>query len=124
MPSHVQPWERFIAFSPLRATGRTTRMLDEAARLSREGRAVYVLCADAATAALFRGEFVGRHAECLDVKFETPESLGPGFDWRTLTLRGAHPNCVVLIDHYTIESRYGPLLEMLHRFDAPAEATT
>jgi hypothetical protein len=100
-----------------RRTGRTTRMLEEAIRLSSKGHAVYVMGRDP------------RHAEELQlaledlnppeyhgIKFETVESL-PHFDWRRMCLARAHPNCRVLVDHWVIESRYAALLEILHQFD-------
>jgi len=99
----------------LRQTGRTTRMLEEAKALSTQGRAVYVVAANqhhAKQLACSLGkEWNGQ------IKIETEGSLG-NLDWETLTLRGAHPNCVVLIDHYAIESRFARVLEMLHRYDA------
>lgn len=50
------------------------------------------------------------------IKFELADSPG-NFDWQTMTLVGAHPNCVVLVDHYAIEQTWSRMLEMLHRFD-------
>jgi hypothetical protein len=38
-----------------------------------------------------------------------------------MTLRGAHPNCIVLVDHFAIERRYAAVLEMMHRYDRPAQ---
>lgn len=92
-----------------RATGRTTRMLQEASRLIDEGRAVYVIMDSKAAIDRVR-EFDDR------IAFETPAS-SVTFDWEMMRLRGAHPNCVVLVDHYAIEQRYARLLEMLTRFD-------
>lgn len=59
----------------------------------------------------------GEEFKALGIKFETVNSL-EGFDWFTMRIQGMHPNCLVLADHYTIESRFAPVLEMLHRYDA------
>lgn len=100
----------------LRGTGRTTRMLEDAKKLARHGRAVYVICASRSHA----GELeraLGEEGRKLGIKCETPSELG-NFDWTTLSLRYANKNCVVLVDHYTIEYHFGMALEMLHRYDA------
>lgn len=99
-----------------RGTGRTTRMLADAKRLAAEGRAVYVIAANESHRLA-----LARMADCHPrdhwPKFETPESLGSGFDWSTLWSRGAHPNCVFLVDHYAIETRFFRLLQMFHQYD-------
>lgn len=38
-----------------------------------------------------------------------------------MQLKGAHPNCRILIDHWTIESEYARMLSELHRFDIAPE---
>lgn len=101
----------------LKHTGRTTRMLEEAKRLASLGRAVYVVAADEAHAAILKAALPPKAETGISV--ETPESLG-NFDWHYMRLMRAHPNCVVLVDHYTIESRFALMLNMLHRFDADA----
>lgn len=101
-----------------RQTGRTTRMLEHAKQLSAKGRAVYIVAdnqREANRMQLALGD--GPHG----IKVETPWSLGDCLDWQTLTLRGAHPNCVVLVDHHAIEDRFGAVLRMLHAYDAPEE---
>lgn len=95
----------------MRQSGRTTRMLEDARRLSREGRAVYVIAANGQHAATLRGELNDK-----SISVETVHTLG-NFDWVTMSLRGAHPNCCVLVDHYAIESRFSLMLEMLKRYD-------
>ena len=100
----------------LRATGRTTRMLEHAKKLAREGRAVYVIAdntRDARRLQMLCGE------PTLGIKFETPPTIG-NLDWEHMQLRGAHPNCVVLVDHYAIEDRFARVLAMLHAYDEPA----
>lgn len=52
----------------------------------------------------------------LGIKFETPHSPG-NFDWERMRLIGAHPNCVVLVDHHAIEDRFSRVLAMLHAYD-------
>jgi len=102
-----------------RGTGRTTRMLEEAIKQAEAGRAVYVVGAKANHVwALEEAvkDICGKSASSLGIKFETAHTVG-NFDWKTLTLRGAHPNCVVLVDHYAIEAEFARMLEMLHRFD-------
>lgn len=103
------------ALQKLRGTGRTTRMLEHAKKLAREGRAVYVIADntnDARRLQMLCGE------PNLGIKFETPRSPG-NFDWEQMRLVGAHPNCVVLVDHYAIEDRFARVLEMLHAYDEP-----
>jgi hypothetical protein len=102
----------------LRASGRTTRMLQEAKRLNNDGRAVYVVAAWSKDRNRLEIEFGAEYGGDHGVKFETPESL-TNLDWETMTLLGAHPNCVVLVDHYAIERKYASILQMLHRFDSP-----
>lgn len=98
-----------------RQSGRTTRLLKEAIDLVKAGRAVYVIgtnkqhCWHLKNAADLLVPDVG-------IKFETPETLS-NLDWETVSLKGAHPNCIVLVDHATIEARFSKLIEMLHRFD-------
>lgn len=99
-------------------SGRTTRMLEHAKQLNAQGKAVYVVVANQRQA----DHFTALHRDTPSIKFETPQSLG-NFDWQTLTLTSAWPNVVVLVDHYAIESRFGPLLKMLHAYD-PATPTT
>lgn len=99
----------------LMRTGRTTRMLEHAKRLSAERRAVYVIAANEMEVRRLQ-ELIGdgNHG----IKVETPKDLS-NLDWHTLTLRRAHPNCVVLVDHYAIESRFAAVFQMLHAYDLP-----
>lgn len=97
---------------PKRATGRTTRMLSHAQELQQEGRAVYVIAANAQHAAQLKSLL----PKDTTISVDTPETAS-NFDWFTLTLRRAHPNCVVLVDHFAIESRFAPMLKMLTAYD-------
>jgi hypothetical protein len=103
-----------------RRSGRTTRMLSEAVKLAKEGRAVYVVMDNRALCDLYSR---GPDAETwrrLGIKFETSESLsldfGPGVAPRVS--RGTHPNCAVLIDHYWFESRFGWVIDGASRWNA------
>ena len=89
-------------------------MLTEAKRLASEGKAVYV---------------IARHHEQLQrqIDAEMPHSgikcepdVPLGFDWRKMRVRGSHPNCVWLFDHYQIESDgvFAAMFEAMTRFDA------
>ncbi len=97
----------------LRGTGRTTRMIKEAKRLADEGRSVYIIVDSKSQQQDFRSLIGDDHR---GIHVEVPTGLN-NFDWESLRLRGAHPNCVVLVDHYVIERRFAAILKMLHRFD-------
>lgn len=101
-----------------RQTGRTTRMIKQAVELAQAGKAVYIVAFNLVHKAGIerRMESEGIDFERLGIKVEIQYRL-PELDWTTMTLPGAHPNCVVLADHATIEGRYRRLLEMLHRYD-------
>lgn len=100
----------------LRQTGRTTRMLKHALQLSEQRRAVYVIADNERQADMMRRQLGdGPHG----IKVETLASLG-NYDLITGDLRGAHPNCVVLVDHYVIERRFGRLWEQMHAYDSEA----
>jgi len=95
-------------------------MLVEAQRLAAEGRAIYVVVADETTRRRLRNTYSNDDTlDRLGIKFETWASL-PSLDTRHGTLRAAHPNCVVLVDHFAVESRLGWLLEQATRFDLDA----
>lgn len=98
-----------------RRTGRTSRMLERAIQLANAGRAVYVIAANTREK-LRLSEMLSTDTS---IKVETPESCG-NFDWRTLSLTGAHPNCVVLVDHFAIEINFNRLLEEWSAYDEAA----
>jgi len=104
------PLERFWR------TGRTSRMLEEARVAARSGCAVYVLASSQREADQLRRQFGERDAEQLGVKFEATNTPG-NFDWNSLTLRGAQPNCRIFVDPHAIESRFGHLLRAYHAYD-------
>lgn len=95
-----------------RRTGRTTRMLDDAKRLTDDGHAVYIIAANGPQAMEFRRELSDRPE--IKVECRPPE----GFNWQTMRVVGAHPNCVFLVDHYAIENKFDTMLKMLHRYDS------
>ena len=98
----------------LRQTGRTTRMLAEAVKNEAAGRAVYVVAANEHHAEHLRGML----PKGTTIKVETAHQLG-NLEFKTLRLRGAHQNCVVLADHFAIEQEIGRvLLNELHAYDA------
>src|SRR5688572_33456709 len=99
----------------LRRTGRTTRMLEHAKELALAGRAVYVIADNERDARRLEIECFKTGEPNLGIKFETPGSLG-NFDWEEMRLTGAHPNCVVLVDHNAIEARFSRLIRMLHAY--------
>jgi hypothetical protein len=90
-------------------------MLERARQLARDGRAVYVVAANQHHARQIK-QMLGSD-ESGGIKIESIVSLGNSFDWETLTLRGAHPNCVVMVDHQAIESRYSAILDEWTRYD-------
>ena len=98
-----------------RATGRTTRMLQDAKRLADQGRAVYIVTASPQDTQRIQAQLQDSR-----INVNTARGLG-NVDWESMTLRGAHPNCVLLFDHYAIESRFGNLLSMLHAYEGEVD---
>ena len=100
----------------LRQTGRTIRMLEDAKRLAKEGRAVYIITQNRAEqkrlAHLLGNPDDNPYANPLGIKVETPDTPG-NFDWETCSLIGAFPNCVVLIDHFAVECEISRRLAIL-----------
>lgn len=109
-----------------RGTGRTTRMLLHAIRLKREGRPVYVISADISQARVLFNmlcdmlpEDVNRSNSALEIygiKIKTSD-VPWQFNWRTLSIRGVEKDCVVLVDHFAIESHFALMLDMLTAYD-------
>ena len=95
---------------PKQCTGRTTRMLAEARRLRDEGRAVYVVFDS------LQGWKRYDTPENAGLRFESLSSLRT-LDLATGRLVGAHPNCVVLMDHYAVERHFRWMLDQWTRFD-------
>jgi hypothetical protein len=103
-----------------RNTGRTSRMLESARLVAQEGRGVYVIAAHQRHADELRhmlGSDAGR------IKVETAHGIGHRLDWTTMTLRGHLRDCVVLVDHYTIESLFGAILSEWVRYEQDSTDT-
>jgi hypothetical protein len=85
-------------------------MVERALEAALDGRAVYLLL-ERGTHSVWRTYiedvwFLRTGAQQgHGIKLETPESLGYAFDWRTLRIRHAHPNTLVLVDHYFCEKQ-------------------
>ncbi len=90
-------------------------MLEDAKAKALSGRAVYVIAANERDRCRME-HMLGHGGLNLGVKVETPRSMG-NFDWGLMRPSYAHPNCVVLVDHYVIEQHFAAVLEMLHRYD-------
>lgn len=97
----------------LRQCGRTTRMIAAAKEAAKAGRAVYIIAANENERCRLE-QLIGD--DSLGIKVETAGSLG-NVQWESMTLRGAHPNCLLMADHYTIESRFRKMLEELDRYN-------
>lgn len=101
-----------------RQTGRTTRMILEAIRQATNGRAVYILAASIPQQRFLAQRLRDLEVECLNIKVETTASLGYIPDLSPEPrLRGAHPNCVLLVDHHYLEVMYGAILDAWTRYD-------
>ena len=95
-------------------------MIEHARQLSKQGRAVYIIAINVNQAAYIQGDLGPEKPH--GIKVETSGSFR-NFDWESMTLRGAHPNSVVLVDHAAIEQKYARLLKELHAYDLqPAAA--
>jgi hypothetical protein len=88
-------------------------MIEEAKRLATEGRAVYV---------------IAKHWQQLQdqIDAELPRrgikcepDVPMNFDWQTMRVRGSHPNCVWLFDHWAIESNpvFAGMFAAMTQFD-------
>jgi hypothetical protein len=97
-----------------RRTGRTSRMLDAARLVAQKGREVYVIAASLSHADALR-RMLGSDAK--GIKVECADGIGAKLDWATMKLRGHLVHHVVFVDHYTIESRFAPILGEWMRFD-------
>ncbi len=100
----------------LRRTGRTTRLVYDAIEAAAKGHAVYIVMACHGEIKRVQQLLGTERMHRLGIKIETAESLG-AWDWDTLRNRGAHANCVFLVDHHAIEARFSGLLAELHRYD-------
>jgi hypothetical protein len=82
-----------------RQSGRTTALVEQAKALADAGRNVFILAAN------------GRHERFLSSLFSGYGKIFVGtesilsFDWNTMEMRFANPTSVVLVDHYSYESK-------------------
>lgn len=100
----------------LRHTGRTTRLLEHACRAAEQGRAVYYFVETARMAKLFE-QFVERawnvpgrdlrRGHGIKVENMAHWDYHGLWDWADMQPRnpGAHPNCLFLVDHHTVEQK-------------------
>lgn len=115
--------------STKKQTGRTTRLLQEAINQAHKGKYVFVVAQDNThrrdlclqCAIMCKGKITERTMKCYPKKggqitFETPESVQ--IDWERMKVISAHPSCLVLVDHYTLEIRFSAVIDMWQRFDA------
>lgn len=113
----------------LRRTGRTTRMLDQAAHVIVSGRPAIILAPRNQTA-MYHSELSERFRalgadDRRDLKFAIvtadSEELSR-IDWDGLTHRryeSAYPHHALFVDHYVLERAFGGLLNLLHAYDPP-----
>jgi len=115
--------------NPLRASGRSTRLLSHAIAQAAQKKKVYVLYENPEhgkmmqrqCAKMCQGNIAGSIVYKPDawasgvIVFETEKNMV--IDWDSMTLPYNHTDCVLLVDHYAIESRFKALLAMLHQFD-------
>lgn len=94
-------------------------MMELARKLAKQGKAVYVVFHTYGMRDSMQRWHEREHGEVKGIRFETAQML-PELDWWTLTLRNAHPNCVVLVDHAAIEDHFRipeAAYVMMHAFD-------
>jgi hypothetical protein len=89
-------------------------MLSEAKRLASEGRAVYVVAAHWKQLQ----DLIDDEMPRIGIKCEP--DIPQNFDWQTMRVRGSHPNCVWLFDHWAIESNpaFAGMFRAMTQFDA------
>lgn len=100
-----------------RQTGRTNRMIAAARKAATEGRIVYILADNMQDANRIK---LMVH-DIPQIQVGTPNTLDMfgRLDWNNMRVIG-YPNKILMVDHHTIEDRYGKLLEMWQRWDNPA----
>lgn len=96
-------------------TGRTTRMLEHAIRLAGQGRAVYIAAESKVLADQL--EVVRRNKAPWSTGIKIVPYHELDINWEAMTLRGAHKNCVLLIDHFVIEKKFFRMLRMQEQYD-------
>ena len=114
-----------------RRTGRTTRMLEEAISVAKEGKYVIVVGANAeqakslqAQAATMAGEEMTATKIYIDggpgqITFESCQMNRQPFDWQSLRLQGAFPTIPTFMDHFAFENTFAKAIHEAHRWDDP-----
>lgn len=101
-----------------RQTGRTHRMMEEAKKLAKEGKQVYIIVNDVREGKALKE----RHKVSADapIVFTTFDDV-PKYDYRRGVLPSINPDkIVVLVDHYAIEMRFGAMMRLMHHYDKDA----
>ncbi len=106
----------------LRQTGRTTRLVDLAAKLILEGKPPIIVAASSSDAArlleLIKAALLAAAKDKAEPLFEEVRVVIPGsVDWETLRVRGVAEDTEHLFDNGLLESRFYRLVKALHRFD-------
>ncbi len=101
-----------------RATGRTTRMVEEAKRAAKAGKRVMILVGNAVETTRIR-TLIGRGRLGIKVRLFSDCN----FDWRRFEHIGMRDDVEILMDHHCIESRFQRLLREYHRYDPPYKIT-
>lgn len=102
----------------LRATGRTTRMLEYAVKQAKAGKRVVIYCDFPSLQNRLLEELVyladGNLAQLPgNIVFDI---INRNFDWGILKKQGVRSEIVALVDHATIERMYPAVTDMLYRF--------
>jgi len=107
----------------LRGSGRTTRMLTEAIDAAKRGENVWVIAATAGEAKRLFDEAVKitgvEGIANLPISFRKIPAASMGvssLDWYKMALQGVATHSL-FVDHFAIESEFGKMVEMLHRWD-------
>lgn len=103
----------------LRGTGRTSRMVEAAKDLAKDGKPVVIVV----HSDIFKQDMVRKFdlrcgSDWVGGRVNVVSMHSHDFDWHKFTLHGVQPERV-FIDHWVIESRYAQIVELLHRFDEP-----
>jgi len=90
-------------------------MMQHAVELTTRGHAVYVAFNTRSECAQWE-KWRATHAPmATSIQFDTVSRLD--IDWHTMKLRGAHENCRLLVDHYSIQTQFQAMLDMFHAYD-------
>lgn len=111
------PHRHYLHIAAMR-TGRTTRMMEEVVRHLAEGKTVWVVCATKDHAMALKHQWLDRFAMLPGTAhFESVDTMRPMWSWETLNSARVGRDDIVLVDTWAIESRFGAMLDMLHRWD-------